>query len=143
MKKSHNRSCNIGLEPPKNLESKEHYNWKMRVLNDHEKTTELVKGALNEVKNTKRTARKALKDTHKVLNSWHDYKDSYKTACKNLKNRIVVSEEKERERKLKIAEYIKLHTHYRSPTRCSLVKRQPKFKPVQAPNRFDLSFNRF
>ena len=80
MKTSHNHSYNIGLEPIKDLESKEHKQWKMRILNEHERTTEYVKDALKEVKKTKNTARKALKDTNKVLNSWKDYNRSYKTA---------------------------------------------------------------
>ncbi|CAI2379204.1 unnamed protein product [Moneuplotes crassus] len=108
-------------------ETREHIEWTSRVLMDHQVTSLKAKQVLSSVKKTKRKMTHDIAEAEKVIAKWDNYNSNLKKACTSLNQRVVVAEKEDQDLKEKFyAEMIK-RLHYRSPTKCSIVKRRPKF----------------
>ena len=114
--------------PEEIRETKEHREWKLKVLNEHKITTDYLNNSIIEVKKTKKTVRKNIKEANKILGAWKGYQDEYNDACKGFEKKISMDDEEKAAKRMKFEEYVKLHTHYKTPTKCSIMKRQLKFK---------------
>ena len=113
-----------GIRPM--TEPMEHRLWRMGVLENHKKTSDLLTKTITDVRGTKKTVRNTIRGTRQVLDSWGGYSDEYSNACKRFKRRINKSLQREEIAKLFMDNMGKIHTHHRAPTKCYLAKKQAK-----------------
>jgi hypothetical protein len=112
------------IEP---LEDKEHREWRLRILKDHEETKILIDEKLREIRKVEEKANRSISESRRVRAVWNDYSDNYNKACKKLKRKILKSEERQEYAKFYQDSRLRIHNHHLKPTKCFIAKKQRKY----------------
>mmetsp|Transcript_21944 Transcript_21944/g.21678 ORF Transcript_21944/g.21678 Transcript_21944/m.21678 type:complete len:149 (-) Transcript_21944:164-610(-) len=111
-------------------ETKKHLKWASQVLKDHQTTSAAAQKMIMSANKTKRRMTHEIKEARRVISRWDDYNTDLQKACTALNTRRIFADEKSKEHRAKLHDERVRRLHYTSPTKCSIVKRQPKYAPI-------------